>query len=425
MAKFLNYATQLAKQSRVIVLGATLTLGGCSTLPDWMNPVTWFEDEEELEIKRLDPINAKFTPTLRWDENIGSGVKYYFSRLQPAVAYGKVFAASRQGEVAAFDKDTGKELWKFNLAEFRDEGVFKSVSQLWSDGISARISGGIVASYQSIFFGTENGVVFAVDAETGEIKWQADVRGEVLAKPAVDEGLVLVNTGSGFMHALDADTGEEQWSYESEVPALSLRGIAAPTISNGGAIVGTASGKIVVNIIDSGQNLWEQTIAAAAGTTELERIVDIDSQTIVFGGIVYAVSFNGTLAALELRTGRTIWKREYKAYRRMSLDGNTLFVVDEQSQVYALDRRNGVELWSQAGLRGRSLTGATPVKDYVVVGDKFGYLHWLEQESGEIVARYSVGSNDENDAIFSAPVADSDILYATTRDGQIVSIETP
>ncbi|MBN7827949.1 outer membrane protein assembly factor BamB family protein, partial [Bowmanella dokdonensis] len=116
---------------------------------------------------------------------------------------------------------------------------------------------------------------------------QVKVKGEVLAKPAVAEGLVVVNTGAGIMFALDAETGEQQWLYESEVPPLSLRGISAPTTSSGGAMVGTASGKLAVVIMENGQVAWEQAVTAPTGATELDRLVDIDVEPLILGGVIY------------------------------------------------------------------------------------------------------------------------------------------
>lgn len=402
-----------------------IMLSGCSVIPTWMDPSTWWDDEEEVDVQELAPINAQFEPQVLWDVSVGDGVEQFFSRLAPANAYDKVFAASRQGEVVAVDAQSGEEVWSLDLTEYQDEGFLSSITNLWADGISAKIAGGIVASYDTVFLGTENGLVLALDASNGSVKWQQKVRGEVLAPPVVDEGVVVVNTGSGIMHCLDAQSGEERWVYESEVPALSLRGISAPTISAGAAIVGTANGRLAAAVLENGQIAWEQTVAAASGATELERLVDIDSEALVLAGVVYTVSFNGTLAAVELRTGRVIWKREYRSYRRMSLEGNNLFVVDDNSQVYALDRRNGVELWTQTELRGRDLTAATAFKDYVVVGDKFGFLHWINQSDGEIVARLEVGDDDEEEAIYAAPVVGGDLLFTQTRDGELVAVSTP
>ncbi len=400
-------------------------LSGCSSIPEWADPTTWFDEEEEQDVQELQPINELFEPDIIWDEGIGDGVKHYFSRLAPTHAYGKVFAANRQGLIMAVDENSGDEVWEIDLAEYQSDGYLSAVTNLWADGISAKISGGLTASYQSVFFGTENGLVVALDAETGDVKWQQKVKGEVLAKPIAEEGFVIVNTGSGILYGLDAETGEEKWVYESEVPPLTLRGIAAPTVNAGAAIVGTANGKLSAVILESGQVAWEQVVAAPTGTTELERLVDIDSQALVLGGVVFTISYNGTLAAVELRTGRIIWKREYRSYRRISLDGNTLFVVDSNSQLYALDRRSGVELWTQTTLRGRDLTAATPMDTYIVVGDKFGYLHWLRQSDGEIVARIEVGGDDEEEGIYAAPIRNGKVLYTQTRDGDLVAISIP
>ncbi len=402
-----------------LLLVSTFGLSACSTISGW------FTDDEELEIRILKPIDAEFTPTTVWDTELGDGIDRYFSRLKPAVAYDMVFAANRQGKVAAYSKETGKEIWHKNYAVFNHEGFTSSITNLWSSGVSAKIAGGLAVAYETLFFGTENGDVTALDVHTGEQKWSVKVKGEVLASPAIDEGIVVINTGSGLMFGLDAESGEQVWSYESDVPPLSLRGIAAPVAANGGAIVGTASGKLAVNILGTGQTAWEQPIGSATGATELDRIVDIDSKPLVSGGVIYVISFDGSLASVELRSGRIIWKREYKSYRRLTQAGNTLFVVDANSNVYALDARNGIELWSQGALKQRLLTAAEPVGDYLVAGDKWGFLHFFNQTDGKIVARVDVGGDDEDESIYSAPVVDGKMLYTQTRDGKLVAIQVP
>ncbi len=402
-----------------ILLANVVLLSGCTTIANW------FYDDEELEIRRLKPIEQKFTPTVVWSRDLGNGIDGFYSKLHPAVAYEKVFAANRQGLVSAFEKDTGKEVWSTNFAIFEDNSWTSFITNLWDDGTPAKIAGGLSVAYETVFFGTENGEVIALDANTGEQKWKSVVKGEVLASPAVEGGVVVVNTGSGFVFALDAGTGEEVWAFESDVPPLSLRGVSSPAAVNGGAIIGTATGKLVVNILESGQTAWEQVVSAATGVTELERIVDIDSQPLVSGGIIYVISYDGSLAAVELRTGRVIWKREYNSYRRLTIDSSRLYLVDANSTLYALDSRNGVEMWSQSALKKRLLTGATPIGDYLVSGDEYGYLHWFSKEDGRLVARLEVGDDDDDESIFHAPVEADGILYTQTRDGKLVAVQTP
>lgn len=404
---------------KLLTLAAALNITACSTISGW------FADEEELEIRKLAPIEAQFTPKEVWSKRVGDGVSHYFSRLKPAVGYDMVFAASRQGIVEAFEQSSGNSVWRKDFATYDRAGIMGTISLLWYNGKSAKLSGGLSLAYETLFFGSEDGIVYALDAKTGEVKWQVNVKGEVLAAPAIDAGVVVVNTGAGVVFGLDANSGEQLWSHESEVPALTLRGISAPTASNGGALVGTPGGKLQVNLLATGQLAWEQTIAAPTGATELDRIVDIDSQPLVLGSNIYVISFNGTLAAVEMRSGRVVWKREYAAYRNASIDGNNLYVVDNHSNVFAIDRRNGVELWSQGTLRGRHLTSAAPVGNYVVLGDNYGYLHWLNKDDGQIVARMDIGGDDEDEAIYAAPVVDGNTLYTLTRDGELVAISTP
>lgn len=401
------------------VTALVVGLSACSTVSDW------FADEDELEIRRLKPIESEFTVKEVWSHGLSDGIENYYSRLRPAHGYEMVFAANRQGIVAAYEAQQGKEVWERDFATYEDEGYLSFLSDFFSDGISAKISGGLAVSYEKIYFGTEDGLVFALNARTGETEWQVSVHGEVIAAPSIDENTVLVNTGSGIMYALDAFTGEEKWTYESDVPALSLRGISGPMAANGGAIVGTATGKLVVNLIANGQTAWEQAVAAPSGATELERIVDIDSQPLVVAGNIYVISFDGTLASVELRSGRVIWKREYGSYRRVTSDGNELYVTDNNSNIFKIDRRNGVELWSQSSLKKRNLTAAEPIGDYVVLGDKYGVMHWLNKSDGKVVSQLDIGGDDEDEAIYAAPVVNGNRLYTQTREGELFALEMP
>ena len=406
-------------KNRLIITLLALSLSGCATVSDW------FADDEELEIRRLKPIEAAFEPEVKWDIHVGDGVQDYFSRLAPAVAYGKVFAASRDGIVVAMDQQTGKKIWEQDFANYDNYSFKKAMLWYSNRAVSAKISGGLSVAYQSVYFGTEDGYVYALEEATGELKWKVGVKGEVISAPAVDAGVVLVNTTSGHLIALNPENGEQKWVTESDVPPLTLRGVSAPAADSGGALIGTPSGKLKVSILETGMVAWETQIASPSGATELERIVDIDVKPLVFGGNVFVVSYNGTLSAVELRTGQVIWTREYGSYRNISIDGNRLFVVDNSSNLFAIDRRSGVELWSNVGLKDRNITSATPHGEYVVVGDMFGFVHWFTQEEGKLVAQLAVGDDDEDEAIFTGPVSADNILYVQTRDGKVAAVTQP
>jgi outer membrane protein assembly factor BamB len=401
------------------VVALALLLSGCTTVSNW------FADDEEIEIRTLPEIQMAFESEVIWGASVGDGVDNYFSRLTPAVGYEKVFAADREGLIVALSPETGKRIWDIDISTPSTASSIGNLYGLFAGRVSAKIAGGITLAYQRLYIGTENGEVIAINEADGSIEWRTQVPSEVLAAPAIDSGIVVVNTVAGTLLGLDAETGEIKWQNESDVPPLTLRGVSPPAAANGGAIVGLASGRLLVTIIDSGLTAWEQVIAKPAGATELERIVDVDSKPLVFGGTVFVVSYGGALSAVELRTGQVIWSREYASFRNVSIFGNRLFVTDNNSNVYAIDRRNGVELWSSGELRRRNLTEATPVGDYIVVGDKYGFLHWFTQEEGEYVSRLDIGGDDEDEGIYAAPIFQDNLLVVQTRDGEVSLISTP
>ena len=56
-----------------------------------------------------------------------------------------------------------------------------------------------------------------------------------------------------------------------------------------------------------------------------------------------------------------------------------------------------------------------------MVGDFEGYLHWLDQETGQIVSRHEVDSS----GIHSTPTVVDGKMYSQSRDGDLQVIITP
>ncbi|MEW6990909.1 outer membrane protein assembly factor BamB [Colwelliaceae bacterium 6441] len=401
----LNLKKTIFSKKLLVVCLLTTGMMACSSTDD---------EIDETEPVELTEISQQFKSKVLWDES-GEGVGDYFSRLKPAVAYGKVFTASRDGDVYAHNSETGKEIWHVDLSEADEDAGFFTRNK------PALLSGGPITGINKVFLGSENGKVYALDAETGVLSWQAKVKGEVISAPAFDSGSLVVNTVSGVLKAFNATNGEEQWKIEQEVPPLTLRGVSSPTIAAGGVIVGSADGTLTVFILENGQQGWTTEVGEATGSTELERVIDIDAKPLVFGDKVYAISTRGHLVAIDLRSGRTLWKRQYSSHRQMSISGNTIYLTDVKGHVYAIDRNNGLERWSQLALTNRGVTGPAAVKNHVVVGDFEGYLHWLDQETGEIVSRYQI----DGSGVYSTPTVANDLLFVQSRDGDLQAIKTP
>ena len=384
-------------------LGMALTAGavlyGCSS---------------EVDVVTMAPVpqvESRFEPEVVWSHSVGDGVGKFYSQLSPVVTDDRVFAAARDGDVAAFDKQSGDRQWSVDLSDQPEN----------EDKRSARLSGGLTAFYGKLFLGSENGYVYALDQTDGTLLWSQKVPGEVLAAPVADAGRVVVVTTSGKLLALDAEKGNVLWSTGDDQPNLTLRGQSTPVLAAGGVVYGRADGRIGVVLLENGQLANVSRVASPRGATELERMVDVDAQPVILGDELYAVAYNGQLMARKLLSGEELWKRQYSSFQNMGVGPSQLVLTDAKSHVYAVDRSNGSELWANTQLSYRNLTAPVSFGDYVVVGDGEGYLYWLDDTSGRILAMQELDS----DGLYVAPVADGDMLYVQTRSGDLVALKRP
>ncbi|MDP1346662.1 PQQ-binding-like beta-propeller repeat protein, partial [Klebsiella pneumoniae] len=76
------------------------------------------------------------------------------------------------------------------------------------------------------------GEVVALDSSTGEEKWRARVTSEVLAAPATNGDVVVVQTQDDRLIGLDASTGNQRWLYDNTPAVLTLRGTSGPIVTN-------------------------------------------------------------------------------------------------------------------------------------------------------------------------------------------------
>lgn len=417
----------MLKQAKLTALSFLLLAGlaGCESN----------EIKEEFRIAEIKPLNASQEVDLVWRGSAGEGVDNYFSNLTPAVVGDVVFAANRDGEVFAFSQSDGDEIWSTDVRlappTLWDAIAFNTIAP-------EKLSGGITAAYNNLYIGTENGDVLALSQQTGEVLWRVQVKGEVVSAPAAGEGWIAVTTAAGYVAALHPDTGEIRWQISTDVPALSLRGTSSPTIANGGVLVGTATGKLSVIVLERGIPAWEQAIGTVQGSTELEQLIDADSKPILNGSTVYSIAYNGNLAALDMMSGRVLWKREYSSYRNLSLDAGVLYLTDAKGNVVAVDANSGIEKWTSSELYNRRLTQPVVYKDTVVVGDFEGYFHFYNKESGQITARFKFADYDrsvfwwfvnwfnfDEEGAYAQPVVAGDMLIVQTRDGKVSALRLP
>ncbi|TDJ64618.1 MAG: outer membrane protein assembly factor BamB [Proteobacteria bacterium] len=357
----------------VRAFGALILVGlaACGSITAVKDSVTGLlKQEEDNSIPPVDLID--FEPTIQvvkiWSDRFGKGVDNLFIQLIPAAYKSAIYTADRDGRMIALSIETGEQLW-----------LERNKKQ--------RISGGPGVGDGLVFVGTSDAEVVARDVETGEEKWIAHVSSEVLAAPRAADGTVVVRTGDGKLFGLDSQTGNRKWVYDRTIPVLTLRGTSAPVIYGQMVIAGFDNGRLVALDLATGKQEWETRLGIPSGRSDLERMVDVDSEPTVVDETAYVASFQGNVAAVSVVNGQMEWTREISSHSKVAVDELHAYVTDEFGTVWALERNTGVSIWKQEGLKARRVTGPAVIGDYVVVGDFEGYLHWIDRNTGEFVHR--------------------------------------
>src|SRR5450631_2473830 len=368
-------------------LAVLLIAAGCSKDKDVEPPAALLKFNGTLPVKKL------------WGDNVGGGKKQVKLRLGlgPAVADGVVFAASHKGEVLAVTLETGKEVWVKKL--------------------KLPLSAGPAAGSGMVILGSSKGTLIALDAANGRERWRVHVNSELLSAPAISEKVVVLRSVDGRLHGLDSANGKELWQVEQQVPRLSLRGTATPIIAKELAISGFDNGKVMAVSLTTGDTVWDTALASPHGRTELDRLVDLDSAVRTVGDNVFAAGLQGRTAMLAVDSGQVWWAHDMSSYRGLAANGENLFVTQSDGAVVALHDRDGSEVWSNDRLKRRGLTTPVETSTAVVVADYQGYMHWLDKNTGTLLARERVSK----ERVTNAPVAAGDTVVVLTDGGKLAA----
>ena len=376
---------------RFIVLASVALITGCSTITGWFSDDE-FDPREPVELQK---INEQVKLKSRWSRGVGDGQGDGLYRINPVLVSGNLYVASAEGRVSSVDAETGRVRWKRDL--------------------DLALSGGVGHHGNSIFVGASEGLVIRLSADDGSEIWRAPVSGEVLSAPQGDGRFVVAQTYDGKLMGFDYDSGEIRWTYTSDVPVLTLRGTGTPMIIGDNAVAGFADGKLIAVNLRSGNVAWEARIAIPQGTSEIERIVDIDGSMALQGTELYVASYQGRLAAVDTRSGRRLWQRNVSSVSGVGVGFGNVYVADDDGTVSAFLRNGQGVRWQNIELGFRELSRPTPVNSYVAVVDFEGYLHLLSQVDGEIVGRTKVDS----DGARADMIASGNRLFVYTNGGKL------
>lgn len=289
--------------------------------------------------------------------------------LQVGYSSNQIVTASRGGDLSGFDS-AGQRLWSVNVGD--------------------QITGGVALDdfSQTAIVSTRSGLIMAFDSTTGAKRWQQQLTGSVLSPALISNNRVVLSANDGFLHGLSLQTGQSIWQFATQVPDISVRGSATPTLlDDKTALVATADGRLHAVTVDNGLPQWSRRVGVGSGSSEVERMSDVDGAPIVDNNELFAISYSGQMLGIDLTSRQVKFVNEQASLKSLAVNAQQVVATSLAGQVAAYDRNSGAVLWQNDELGYRQLTNPVMIGNYIAVGDLDGVVHLFDSATGTIVSR--------------------------------------
>jgi len=156
-----------------------------------------------------------------------------------------------------------------------------------------RSSPAISSDGATVFVGSYDKKLYAIDAANGTLKWAFETGGNVRSSPAIssDGATVFVGSFDGKLYAIDAASGTEKWAFETGGEVYS-----SPAISSDGATVFVGSEDNKLYAIDAADGT-EKWAFVTGGYVDSSPALSSDGSTVFVG------SYDGKLYAIHAANG--------------------------------------------------------------------------------------------------------------------------
>ena len=267
-----------------------------------------------------------------------SGVVYWKNKLgnlaasSPAYRQGVLFCTllegakgSSQGRVVAFNVEYPRVRWSRTLP--------------------SRTETSPLVVGDTVYVGSENGTVYAFRAEDGFTRWTAKVGGAIKGGLAYDSGKLFFGDYSGHVTSLDAATGRKLWSVDGGSGAFGLGGgtfYATASVAFGRVFIGNTNGSVYSFAEKNGALAWRTSTGNYVySSAAVDSIAGV-------GPTVYVGSYDGTMYALNARTGDVRWKHQAEGQISggIQLIGDLVFYSTLNGHTTALGAATGRVVWS-------------------------------------------------------------------------------
>ena len=307
-----------------------------------------------------------------------------------AVVDGIVYVGALNGILYAIDAQSGKEKWTYQV-----EGQIKASPSIHNE---------------VVYFGDGDGIFHAVDINTQEAKWQFTTEGEIISSANIVGDRVLFGSYDGFLYCLNRENGELVWKLETEGYVHGTPGVWTQVAHDSGkaenfAIVTGCDSYLRVINIDDGTQTQQVNLGAYVGASPA-----------ISQNRVYCGTYGTEILGIALDTGEIAWryrhpKRRFPFFASAALTEDSVIIGGRDKMVHALSQATGEPLWTYTA-KSRVESSAVIVGKRAFFGTTRGLFIALDITTGESVWEFATGSS-----IVASPSVSNGRIYIGTEDG--------
>jgi outer membrane protein assembly factor BamB len=242
----------------------------------------------------------------------------------------------------------------------------------------------------TVYVGSGDGFLYALDSSTGRLLWRAETggavatEGRVRSSPAVHGNMISVGSSDGRLYTADRSTGEVLWIFETEGASrekslqYNYDGTAvasSPAVAGGTVVFGARDGWLYAVDAETGEQRWRVSHSGSW----------VNSSAVIAAGSVYVGSSDGTFFhAVELATGTELWRLETAMIQGSgALASGYVYFGDMGGTVRGVAADSGAEAW-RLQLPGAVLSSPVLTGGRLFIGSDDGKIYAIGSARGPV-----------------------------------------
>ncbi len=265
----------------------------------------------------------------------------------PIYVGGKLYFVDNNGTARALDADSGKVLWERSVGRLNASSPTyykhrlyivnlvpghivkldaKTGKTIWKRSLPGRAESSPVVVDRTVYFGCEDGNLYALSTISGNVRWATSLGGPVKSAPAYYGGSLYVGDYGGYMNAVDAKTGKLRWQSGSLGPGFGASGAfySTPAVAFGRVYAGNNDARVYSFDLRDGEVAWSYSTGGYAYSGPTVSTTQHSPPTVYIG------SFDGNVYALDAKDGGVRWSRSAggQVVGSLSAVGDIVYVAE-------------------------------------------------------------------------------------------------